>query len=48
MFGNEVAAVQPGEVAARLAEGWTLLDVRTEDEWAGAASRAQCISRWTS
>ncbi len=35
MFGYEVAAVQPGEVAARLAEGWMLLDVRAEDEWAG-------------
>ena len=35
MFGYEVAAVQPGEVAARLAEGWMLLDVRDEDEWAG-------------
>ena len=35
MFGYEVAAVQPGEVAARLAEGWMLLDVRTEDEWVG-------------
>ena len=35
MFGNEVPTVQPGDVAARLAEGWTLLDVRTDDEWAG-------------
>ena len=35
MFANEVAAVQPGEVAARVAEGWMLLDVRTDDEWAG-------------
>ena len=35
MFGNEVATVQPGEVAARVAEGWMLLDVRTNDEWAG-------------
>ena len=35
MFGNDVPTVQPGEVAARLAEGWTLLDVRTADEWAG-------------
>lgn len=25
--------MQPGDVAARLAEGWTLLDVRTDDEW---------------
>ena len=35
MFTNEVAAVQPGEVAARVAEGWMLLDVRTDDEWVG-------------
>jgi rhodanese-related sulfurtransferase len=34
MFGNEVEAVLPTEVAARLAAGWTLLDVRTNDEWA--------------
>jgi rhodanese-related sulfurtransferase len=34
VFTNEVAAVQPGEVAARVAEGWMLLDVRTDDEWA--------------
>jgi rhodanese-related sulfurtransferase len=36
VFGNQVATVQPEEVAARLSEGWTLLDVRTEDEWADA------------
>jgi rhodanese-related sulfurtransferase len=35
VFTNEVAGVQPGEVAARVAEGWMLLDVRTDDEWAG-------------
>jgi rhodanese-related sulfurtransferase len=35
VFGNEVPTVQPGDVAERLAEGWTLLDVRTDDEWAG-------------
>ena len=35
MFANEVPTVQPGDVAPRLAEGWTLLDVRTDDEWAG-------------
>ena len=34
MFGYEVATVQPSQVAARLNEGWTLLDVRTDDEWA--------------
>jgi len=36
VFGNDVPTVQPGDVAARLAEGWTLLDVRTADEWAGS------------
>jgi rhodanese-related sulfurtransferase len=34
MFGDQVPSVQPGEVAARVAEGWMLLDVRTDDEWA--------------
>jgi rhodanese-related sulfurtransferase len=34
VFGNQVATVQPGEVATRQSEGWMLLDVRTEDEWA--------------
>ena len=34
MFGNHVPTVQPSEVAARLAQGWTLLDVRTDGEWA--------------
>jgi rhodanese-related sulfurtransferase len=34
MFGNQVPTVRPSEVAARVADGWMLLDVRTEDEWA--------------
>lgn len=34
MFGNQVPTVQPRDVAARVAEGWMLLDVRTDDEWA--------------
>jgi len=34
VFGYDVATVQPSQVAARLNEGWTLLDVRTDDEWA--------------
>jgi len=34
VFGNQVPTVQPGDVAARVAEGWMLLDVRTDDEWA--------------
>ena len=33
MFGNQVPTVQPSEVAGRVADGWMLLDVRTEDEW---------------
>jgi rhodanese-related sulfurtransferase len=35
VFASEVAAVQPGEVAGLLAGGWMLLDVRTDEEWAG-------------
>jgi rhodanese-related sulfurtransferase len=35
MSGNEVPTVQPSEVAARVADGWMLLDIRTADEWAG-------------
>jgi rhodanese-related sulfurtransferase len=34
VFGSQVPTVQPGEVAARVADGWMLLDVRSEDEWA--------------
>jgi len=34
VFGNQVPTVQPRDVAARVAEGWMLLDVRTNDEWA--------------
>ena len=34
MLGNQVPTVQPSEVAARVADGWMLLDVRTADEWA--------------
>ena len=33
MFGNQVPTVRPSEVAERVANGWMLLDVRTEDEW---------------
>jgi rhodanese-related sulfurtransferase len=33
VFENEVPAVQPAEVAARVALGWVLLDVRTDEEW---------------
>jgi rhodanese-related sulfurtransferase len=34
MFGNQVPTVQPREVAARVTDGWMLLDVRTDEEWA--------------
>jgi rhodanese-related sulfurtransferase len=34
VFWSQVATIQPGEVASRLSEGWMLLDVRSEDEWA--------------
>jgi|SRR5215218_10915681 len=34
MFGDQVPTVQARDVAARLADGWTLLDVRTDEEWA--------------
>jgi rhodanese-related sulfurtransferase len=34
VFVNQVPTVQPRDVAARVAEGWMLLDVRTDDEWA--------------
>ena len=34
MFENQVPTVLPGEVAAHVAEGWMLLDVRNDDEWA--------------
>lgn len=33
---DEFVSLQPVEVKAKLAEGWTLLDVRTADEWAEA------------
>ena len=29
----ETATIQPAEVGRLVADGWTLLDVRTEDEW---------------
>jgi rhodanese-related sulfurtransferase len=35
VFGNQVPSIQPAEVAGRVADGWMLLDVRTDDEWAG-------------
>jgi rhodanese-related sulfurtransferase len=34
MFGNQVPTVQAREVADRVTDGWMLLDVRTDEEWA--------------
>ena len=36
MLPVPVPSVPPSEAADRLAEGWMLLDVRTDDEWAEA------------
>ncbi len=33
---DETPSFQPSEVAAKLAAGWTLLDVRTDEEWVEA------------
>jgi rhodanese-related sulfurtransferase len=33
---DETPTVLPAEVAAKVAGGWTLLDVRTDQEWAEA------------
>ena len=33
MFGPAGPSVAPREVSARLADGWMLLDVRTDGEW---------------
>ena len=34
MFGTRVPSVRPPAVAEKVADGWMLLDVRTDDEWA--------------
>ena len=34
MFSTDLPTVSPAEVAAAAAEGWMLLDVRTDEEWA--------------
>jgi rhodanese-related sulfurtransferase len=34
LFEN-VPSVDPSEASARIGEGWTLVDVRTDEEWAG-------------
>ena len=31
---DEIPAITPSEVAAKVADGWMLLDVRTDEEWA--------------
>ena len=33
---DETPTILPAEVAAKVADGWTLLDVRTDREWAEA------------
>jgi rhodanese-related sulfurtransferase len=35
VFGTSVPSVRPPEVTEKVAAGWMLLDVRTDDEWAG-------------
>jgi rhodanese-related sulfurtransferase len=34
VFSDNVPSVTPAEVSAKTAQGWTLLDVRTDEEWA--------------
>ena len=34
MFSRSLPSVTPAEVAAKLDQGWMLLDVRTDEEWA--------------
>ena len=36
MLFEPVPSVSPAEAASRVAEGWMLLDVRTDGEWADA------------
>ena len=33
---DDTPTIRPAEVAAKVADGWTLLDVRTDQEWAEA------------
>lgn len=35
MFNDQLPFVTPADVAAKVADGWMLLDVRTDEEWAG-------------
>ena len=34
VFFAAVPSVTPAEVSAKISEGWTLVDVRTDEEWA--------------
>ncbi len=34
MYGSSAPSVRPTEVSGKLADGWMLLDVRTDGEWA--------------
>jgi rhodanese-related sulfurtransferase len=34
VFFTAVPSVTPSEVASKINDGWTLVDVRTDDEWA--------------
>ena len=34
MFFPAVPSVTPSEVSSKISDGWTLVDVRTDDEWA--------------
>ena len=36
MYGSNVPSVAPTEVPSKVADGWMLLDVRTDGEWADA------------
>ena len=35
VYFDQVPTVPPSGVAAKVADGWMLLDVRTDDEWSG-------------
>ena len=48
VFFDQVPTIPPCGVAAKVADGWMLLDVRTDDEWAGGRIAGRCTSRWIS
>jgi rhodanese-related sulfurtransferase len=35
VFFDQVPTIPPSGLAAKVADGWMLLDVRTDDEWSG-------------